>query len=68
MVDNGDTLVMGGIFKTNISKSVNAVPLLSKIPVIGWLFKKEKEIRDTTELLIFITPKIIPVRERAKKY
>ncbi|GBE38912.1 type IV pilus biogenesis and competence protein PilQ precursor [bacterium BMS3Bbin08] len=68
LVDNGDTLVMGGIFKTNISKSVNAVPLLSKIPVIGWLFKKEKEIRDTTELLIFITPKIIPVRERAKKY
>ncbi len=59
LIKDGDTLVMGGIFKTNISSSVASVPLLGKIPILGWLFKKEKEIKDTTELLIFITPRMI---------
>ncbi len=59
LIKNGDTLVLGGVFKTNKSKSVSEVPLLGKIPILGWLFKKEKVIEDTTELLIFITPRII---------
>ena len=50
---------MGGVFKTNKSKSVSEVPLLGKIPILGWLFKKQKVIEDTTELLIFLTPRII---------
>ena len=59
LIKDGDTLVMGGVFKTNKSKAVSEVPLLGKIPILGWLFKKEKIIEDTTELLIFITPRIL---------
>ncbi|MEF9426983.1 MAG: type IV pilus secretin PilQ [Candidatus Mariimomonas ferrooxydans] len=59
LISDGDTLVMGGIFKTNIAESTAGVPLLSKVPVLGWLFKKRNKIESTTELLIFITPRII---------
>lgn len=59
LIRNGDTLVIGGIFKTNVSNAQDAVPALSKIPLLGWLFKKEKDEATTTELLIFITPRII---------
>ncbi len=59
LIRDGDTLVMGGIFKTNIAESTAGVPLLSKVPVLGWLFKKRNKINSTTELLIFITPRII---------
>ncbi len=59
LIADGDTLVMGGIFTTNTSKNVANVPGLAKIPVLGWLFKQKKVIDDTTELLIFITPRII---------
>ncbi|MEE8329323.1 MAG: type IV pilus secretin PilQ [Thermodesulfovibrionia bacterium] len=59
LISDGDTLVMGGIFKTNTAESTAGVPLLSKVPVLGWLFKKRNKIDTTTELLIFITPRII---------
>ncbi len=59
LIDNGDTLVIGGIFKTNISESHAGVPGLSKIPIIGWLFKKKLNTNTTSELLIFITPRIV---------
>ncbi|GAB4536767.1 MAG: type IV pilus secretin PilQ [Thermodesulfovibrionia bacterium] len=59
LINNGDTLVIGGIFKTNTSWSESYVPLLGRIPVLGWLFKKRKVVDDTTELLIFLTPRII---------
>ena len=59
LIENGDTLVIGGIFKTNISESHAGVPGLSKIPLIGWLFKKEQNTNTTSELLIFITPRIV---------
>lgn len=60
LIKDGDTLVMGGIFKTNETKNLASVPYLSKIPILGWLFKKEKiGPNNTTELLIFITPRII---------
>ncbi|MEK6527500.1 MAG: type IV pilus secretin PilQ, partial [Nitrospirota bacterium] len=59
IVKNGDTLVIGGIFKTTKSQSFAGVPGFSKIPLIGWLFKKKQNINTTTELLIFITPRII---------
>ena len=59
LIHNGDTLVMGGIFKTTTAVATASVPLLSKVPVLGWLFKKQKKTKNTTELLIFITPRII---------
>ncbi len=59
LIENGDTLVIGGIFKTNISESHAKVPGLSKIPLLGWLFKKKLNTNTTSELLIFITPRIV---------
>jgi type IV pilus assembly protein PilQ len=59
LINDGDTLVMGGIFTSSISQDHDYVPALGKIPVLGWLFKKKKIIDDTTELLIFLTPRIL---------
>ncbi len=59
VVKDGDTIVVGGVFKTVESSGMTGVPFLSKIPVLGWLFKYETKSKDTRELLVFITPRII---------
>lgn len=60
LVANGQTLVLGGIYTTTETESEDRVPLLGQIPVIGWLFKtRDKVGPSVSELLIFITPKII---------
>lgn len=59
LVDNGDTVVLGGIFEQTNSNAVNSVPLISKIPLLGALFKGTSRKRDKRELLIFVTPKIL---------
>lgn len=59
VVQNGDTVVIGGILKSNDNKTVSGLPWLQKIPVLGWLFKTENIDKQKTQLLIFITPKIL---------
>ncbi len=60
LVKNGETLVLGGIYRTDESESSDRVPLLSKIPGLGWLFKtKNVNGPNISELLIFITPTIV---------
>ena len=59
IVDNGETVVLGGIITKSESETESGVPLLSKIPVLGWLFKKKGKIEKQAELLIFITPTIV---------
>ncbi len=59
LVENGGTVVIGGVYTQNDADSINKVPLLGDIPVIGWLFKNETITREKKELLIFITPKIM---------
>jgi type IV pilus assembly protein PilQ len=59
LVNDGDTTVIGGIYTRTQSYNEAAVPWLSKIPVLGWFFKKKAEKDNRTELLIFITPRII---------
>jgi len=59
LVDNGQTVVLGGIYETIKSDQVTRVPFFSDIPVLGNLFKTTTEIDDRTELLIFVTPKIL---------
>jgi len=59
VVQNGDTVVIGGIVKSDNNKSVSGLPWLQKIPVLGWLFKTENIDNEKTQLLIFITPKIL---------
>ena len=61
LVNNGDTKVIGGIYFQKTSLTTNQVPLFGRIPVLGWLFKGEADNSTKTELLIFITPKIIPM-------
>ncbi|MBI3377669.1 MAG: type IV pilus secretin PilQ [Nitrospirae bacterium] len=58
IVKNGETIVIGGIYTETETEGEAGVPLLSRIPLIGWLFKKETKTKDKTELLIFITPRI----------
>ncbi|VAW98591.1 Type IV pilus biogenesis protein PilQ, partial [hydrothermal vent metagenome] len=56
---NGETIVLGGVYEQTKSHTVSRVPLLGEIPVIGWLFRRTAEEDDKSELLIFVTPKII---------
>lgn len=59
LVNNSETVVIGGIFKQTESNVDNAVPGLSKIPILGYLFKKNRKVTTNTEVMIFITPKIV---------
>ena len=59
LVDNGQTVVLGGIFQTDKNVSVTKTPFLGDIPYVGKLFKRTVERDDKNELLIFITPRII---------
>ena len=59
MVEDGGTLILGGIYEEENSESVSKVPLLGDIPVVGNLFKSKTRSDKKTELLIFITPRIV---------
>ena len=59
LVDNGETIVLGGIYKEEKQHKVSRIPFLGTVPVVGHLFKVTQDINDRSELLIFITPKII---------
>lgn len=60
LVRDGDTAVIGGIYTNNDAESLGGVPYLMDLPVAGYLFKKKGELNKRTELIIFITPRIIP--------
>jgi type IV pilus assembly protein PilQ len=60
VVYDGDTIVIGGIYKSADNKVTSGVPGLYKIPLFGWLFKAEDEQRVKREILIFITPRVVP--------
>jgi type IV pilus assembly protein PilQ len=66
LVNDGQTVVLGGILDTTKSTSANKVPFFGDIPVLGNLFKSTTKINNKTELLIFITPKIL--REGSNLY
>lgn len=59
LVDNGETIVLGGIYQQQILSTVNKVPLFGDIPYVGALFRNTREVNEKNELLIFVTPKII---------
>ncbi|MBI3546269.1 MAG: type IV pilus secretin PilQ [Gammaproteobacteria bacterium] len=59
LLDNGETVVIGGIYEQDKNNTVTKVPFFGDIPLLGWLFKS-KEVKDNkTELLIFLTPRIL---------
>jgi type IV pilus assembly protein PilQ len=59
VIQDGDTLVIGGVSRTQEDKTTIGIPWFYKIPVLGWLFKTENINNQKKQLLIFITPKII---------
>ena len=59
LVNNGDTVVLGGIYESNLSNEVQKVPVLADLPLIGGLFRHTLEVDQKAELLIFVTPKIL---------
>lgn len=59
MVENGGTVVLGGIYQQTETNNVSKVPLLGDLPVVGYLFKTTARASTKSELLVFITPKII---------
>jgi type IV pilus assembly protein PilQ len=59
IVRDGETMVIGGVFIDTQNNNVQGVPYLSRIPVLGWLFKNKSESVSKQELLIFLTPSIV---------
>jgi type IV pilus assembly protein PilQ len=59
LVQNGETVVLGGIFQQISTDDLAKVPVLGDMPIVGRLFKNEVNIEQKRELLIFVTPKII---------
>lgn len=68
IIRDGETIVIAGMYKVNTEDSKTGVPGLMRLPILGWLFKQEKEKVLTSELLIFITPRIVeqPARSEAR--
>lgn len=59
LADNGETIVLGGIYQQQIVSNIRKVPLLGDIPYLGVLFRNTRELNEKSELLIFVTPRIL---------
>lgn len=59
VVQDGQTLVIGGLMKNDLRDERQKVPILGDIPVLGWLFSRIRKVNERTELLVFITPTVI---------
>ncbi|WOH36182.1 type IV pilus secretin PilQ family protein [Thalassotalea fonticola] len=59
LVNNGETIVLGGIYQQQVINSISKVPVLGDIPYVGWLFRTTTEFNEKKELLIFVTPRIV---------
>jgi type IV pilus assembly protein PilQ len=66
LVENGGTVVIGGIFTQDEANEVNKVPLLGDIPFLGYLFQNRVKSTRKTEMLVFITPKIVTDRSATR--
>ena len=59
MVENGGTVVIGGVYEEEESNQVDRVPVLGELPVVGALFRSTQRVSNRKELLVFITPRIV---------
>jgi general secretion pathway protein D len=59
VVENGDTAVLGGLMKDEDTETILKIPILGDIPIIGWLFKAKDHLKAKTNLMVFLTPKIV---------
>ena len=63
MVRDGGVTAIGGIFQIERTNVVHKVPLFGDIPILGWAFKNKRTVKNRKELLIFISPKLIPLKK-----
>ena len=66
MVADGDTVVLGGLVRDKSSEVINKIPLLGDIPILGWLFKSRSTSIEKTNLMLFITPRIMRQPEEVR--
>jgi general secretion pathway protein D len=66
-VKDGETVVLGGIIKNSVSSTVNKIPLLGDIPLLGNLFKSTSTSTNKTELLVFLTPRVVRDENEARR-
>jgi type IV pilus assembly protein PilQ len=59
LVADGETIVIGGVFSSESQKALDKVPFLGDLPVVGRAFRRNVEYESKTELLVFLTPRII---------
>ena len=62
LVNNGETIVLGGIYQQSIISTISKVPVLGDVPYFGWLFRNTNNFSEKKELLIFVTPRIVTER------
>jgi type IV pilus assembly protein PilQ len=65
MVKSGDTVVIGGIYTEDEAMTEDGIPGLRRLPLLGWLFKAQSTTNNKTELLIFLTPTVLPSYQRS---
>jgi type IV pilus assembly protein PilQ len=63
-MEDGQTVVIGGVYEFKNSQDMSKVPFLADIPILGNLFKKKNRTNSKAELLIFVTPKVLRVAQR----
>ena len=59
LMSNGQIAVIGGVFTENMVNSISKVPFLGDLPMIGWLFRNERDSDDRKQIFIFVAPQII---------
>jgi type II secretory pathway component GspD/PulD (secretin) len=59
LIHDGETVVLGGIFRNEANDSETGLPYLRRVPVLGWLFKRSLKLDRKEELLVFITPQVV---------
>ena len=59
LVDNGETVVLGGVYEQTKTKSIDRIPFFGDLPLVGGLFRNKTETNNKSELLIFVTPKLL---------
>jgi type IV pilus assembly protein PilQ len=64
LVEDGQTVVIGGVYEFQDRSDISKVPFLADIPILGNLFKRKNRTKSKAELLIFVTPKVMPVAQR----
>ena len=64
LMDDGDTVVIGGVLKSTKTWDEDRIPGLGQLPVVGWLFKSQSKTDDKNELLIFLTPQNVKLEQK----